>query len=627
MKNLFILITLLNILYASKIELKRNYYESGEINSITRYVDGKIDGESKYFYKNGNVKSITIFADGEREGISKFFYENGEPSYILEYKNNKRYGTTTFYPQNQDFYSTSTLKEGEEIDNVKIFFKDKTKKDGNIRIESDDGLSYSQCSVKDNMLDGLCIDVYHSQKEVREYKKGRLDGMYKNYYDDILDKESQYKNGKKNGVEKKYYKSGILKSIAYYKNGILSKEMKRFNEDGSLKSKFIIQDNNKTIGYIYNKQHKQIATINLQTKDLRNGIYFNKKVDIEHKSYYDNGKLKYIIKLNRGIGELKAYYNNGSIKYIMPYIDSKANGKTKFFDINSSNIRAVINFTNNNKNGKSIIYYKDSNQTVKYRLNYKKNNLVGKKTRYLRDGKIDYTLSYRDNYIYLMDKIEFRDINSSRVVYYDNKHTEYNITKNIIRGYYYNGDIEYQINYKKGKKSGISQIYYGVKRFDDIKALSTYYMLYHYNYSNIIKHSLRQDIEFKNDKLNGTTKIYDIDGKLESTIEYQNNLKNGNSIKYSKNKKREISYLNDKKDGVERLYINGMLSEEKEYKNGIKDGKHRFYHSNGNLSREVTYKNGKRDGVYRIISSDGELFYEDIYKDNKILYEVEVLDE
>ena len=57
------------------------FYENGNIQSRTPYVEGEKDGIEEWFYPNGNIQWRTPYVEGEEDGIEERFDEHG---YIVE---------------------------------------------------------------------------------------------------------------------------------------------------------------------------------------------------------------------------------------------------------------------------------------------------------------------------------------------------------------------------------------------------------------------------------------------------------------------------------------------------------------------------------------------------------------
>lgn len=77
------------------------------------------------------------------------------------------------------------------------------------------------------------------------------------------------------------------------------------------------------------------------------------------------------------------------------------------------------------------------------------------------------------------------------------------------------------------------------------------------------------------------------------------------------------AYLDGKLNGVVHLYYpNGLISEELEWKQNVKDGYWRQYYKNGALRLSGHYENGLLQGPYEIFLSDGTIEIRGNYLDN-----------
>ncbi|MFK5976126.1 MAG: hypothetical protein QM493_06425 [Sulfurovum sp.] len=647
-KLLFILLLVVSTYLYAKVEIVRSYYESGELYSEIKYIDGKPDGIDTVFYKNGNIKTQTNFVDGELTKESKIFDENGN----IEYKLNDEGGT--FYPKGEDF-GISFKNENNNIIISGVEFKDENKKNAHINLKQyGDSVEFD---VKDGQIDGLLTlsdNISGTQKI--EYKKGERDGISKYYRKGKFYKEVEYKNDKKEGVAKEYYDNGTLKSKVFYKNNTPHKEAISYRKDGSISSKILINDNNQTTKSIYNEDGDLVSTYNIDINNVHIPTYNNNfnKTDIEtnqiYKLYYNDGALKESVNITTNKGEARGYYRDGKLRYIIPYIKQYASGEAQYFDKNETLIASIM-FKKNSKNGITKVYYPDSNRTLKYRYNYQYNKLNGIKTKYLKDGTLDYNITYVGNYIAPTKDISYREDNVSRVSFYENNNTEYNISiqengKSVIKAYFDNGDIEFEINYANGEKNGTTSIYYGERELADVIGFNTFYIG---KELKATPHTLRKNLEFLSNKLNGTTKTYNIHEDLIEETEYENGLKHGMSIEYRYGGRREIPYVydkkngkeiyyingelqeetiykDDKKNGLEIHYLNGIISSEATYKNNKKDGSYRMYYRDGKILMEEWYKDGKQDGYHRDMSQDGTVYSEILYKDGERVYEREVVE-
>jgi hypothetical protein len=77
----------------------KNYYISGNIQSLIRYEDGSVNGHCVFYY-NDESQSIKAEMDFEKDiiqGDYKEFYENGKPKALLKIEDNLQNGDAEFY--------------------------------------------------------------------------------------------------------------------------------------------------------------------------------------------------------------------------------------------------------------------------------------------------------------------------------------------------------------------------------------------------------------------------------------------------------------------------------------------------------------------------------------------------
>lgn len=80
--NIFIIMCLFG---CSDIKSEHKYYETGELFSVTEYMDGLKNGKATFFYKNGDTMETQKWANGVKAGEAIKYYESGKIKYISEY--------------------------------------------------------------------------------------------------------------------------------------------------------------------------------------------------------------------------------------------------------------------------------------------------------------------------------------------------------------------------------------------------------------------------------------------------------------------------------------------------------------------------------------------------------------
>ncbi len=153
----------------------------------------------------------------------------------------------------------------------------------------------------------------------------------------------------------------------------------------------------------------------------------------------------------------------------------------------------------------------------------------------------------------------------------------------------------------------------------------------------------KKEILYRGEKVNVFDNIIETDGTALTPPE---SLPDGKYIAFYKNDTSklafEVSYLNKKRDGIQKQYYlnrkikflenyskgkkyglsfhfltDGEIQEVSNYKNGKLDGISEFYIKNGIKETEREYKNGKLNGVSKIWNARGILIKEEIYKNGK----------
>ena len=90
----------------------RQYYEEGDIKSISLFKNNVADGTFISYYQNGNIKEKHTYKDGNEEGEGIFYYENGklEEKYFM--KNGKLDGEAINYFEDGKIKNKAIFKDG-----------------------------------------------------------------------------------------------------------------------------------------------------------------------------------------------------------------------------------------------------------------------------------------------------------------------------------------------------------------------------------------------------------------------------------------------------------------------------------------------------------------------------------
>ena len=236
----------------------REYYEEGDIKSISPFKNNVADGTFISYYQNGNIKEKHTYKNGNEEGEGIFYYENGklEEKYFM--KNGKLDGEAINYFEDGKIRNKSIFKDGvlleEEIykDNEirkntfkngeivqqDIYSKNKILKakkflleNGKMKIISyyENGNKQEEVFVINELFDGEAL-VYYPSGKLKEkdfFKNGKREGEAIIYYENGKVKESvPVKNGNREGIGREYSETGEITKEVLYKDDEEVKKIK-----------------------------------------------------------------------------------------------------------------------------------------------------------------------------------------------------------------------------------------------------------------------------------------------------------------------------------------------------------------------------------------------------------------
>ena len=281
--------------------------------------DGLLDGESRQYYEEGEIKSVSPFKNNVADGIFISYYQNGNIKEKHTYKNGNEEGEGLFYYENAKLEEKYFMKNGKLDGEAIAYFED-----GKIRNKSifKDGVKLEEEAYKDD--------------EIRKntFKNGEI------VQQDI------YSKNKKLKAKKFFLENGKTKIISYYENGNKQEEVFVINElfdgealvyypSGKLKEKDFFKKGKRegeTIIYYENGNAKQKSTFK---NDKREGDLF---------IYYPSGKLRQTEKFINGKaeGEVIEYYESGAIKEKAYFINDKQEKEHFFYDEKGNLIKTDI---------------------------------------------------------------------------------------------------------------------------------------------------------------------------------------------------------------------------------------------------------------------------------------------
>ncbi len=295
---LFLILCIIS-LYATNAQEKKSYYNSGKLDAIQNYSNGKLHGVQKYYYENGQLSSIENYVNDKLEGEFKSYYEDGQLREIAHYLNDEPHGATSLYFDNGQLFETINYSYGKENGESKTYqYNGQPDKMENYSNGKQDGIQKSYfegqlsqiVTYKDGIRNGEFKDYeqngYLSQSGL--FLNGKQTGEWKWYYksNGKLKRVGDLIGIKETGLWKYYYESGRLKSTGTYSNGKLIGERERYpdndtNNNSSKSGKIDKQDSMTKNHPNYNADANSFKSVkignqvwmskNLNVSNFRNG--------------------------------------------------------------------------------------------------------------------------------------------------------------------------------------------------------------------------------------------------------------------------------------------------------------------------------------------------------------------
>ena len=571
--------------------------------NLTQYSIMK-DNFSNEYVEFSNTELITYHGEvikgtKIKNGKGKEYYLNGELCYEGEYINDKRDGKGKQYSEEGEIIFIGEFKEGEQWEGIRKIFEE-------YEDENEQVIKYMKyiAQIRRGIPIGKCkeFDIEGNLVYIGDFSEGKRNGIGKEIFNDKVSFEGEFKDGIKwNGNANEYNKKGNLLFYGVYQNGkkFSGKECKYFEDDETIKYEIEYKDGLYWNAKGYNKKDS-FSNIDFEMKN-GNGVM---------KEYYSDTVLKSTCNYKGGKknGKVVSYYNNKnhSIKYEGEYIDNIKNGEWKTYYENGKE-KYVENYKNGAINGKCK-EYNESGKLV-FEGEYKKGIKWNGKERIIYDcnqnleKKIVIERKYSKGKALSVEYYEHKKFSPQSL---DLKGLEF--IQGLINQGHDKNDFSEEINYE----SYITNLLFIGEHTDDqlIKEKINR------NGKGTEYHENKKAFsgEYKDGKrINGKGKLYDYNGNLIFDGDYINGKRNGKVIEYYEDiegnpeqdsnllVKYEGRYIDDQKNGEGKEFQydeenNAEIVFEGVYKNGEKwngVGKE-YYAMPDKLLFSGEYREGKR---------------------------------
>jgi len=383
-----------------------NYYNNGQIEAISTYVNDTLSGYYKKFHKNEKLAVQGWYKKGLAQKEWRYYYKNGTLSNIHFYHNGELHGKQKDFSGEGKLVQIQLFKYGELVGQERY---------------NQEGLLLENINYKSKSDEYKIVTHYSNKKKFIEtsYKFGVRHGLYKywdfdgniiiqgSYLNDNMsgewlwyypngkiERKANLINGEYHGVIYDYYKNGKLETKTKYNLGDKTNASTYFAEDGTTitgrteylggkmhgRKEFYSKEGKlqlvrfyeygRLIGYTYQgKKGVELPMIEIKNETAKIIAYFdngkksremeivNGDVENTYRSYYYNGQLhkEHFYKNDDYTGKLTTYYPNGKLKEEIMYSDDEKNGQSKKYYENGQ-LKETSNYINDLKTGTAKYY-------------------------------------------------------------------------------------------------------------------------------------------------------------------------------------------------------------------------------------------------------------------------------
>jgi antitoxin component YwqK of YwqJK toxin-antitoxin module len=556
----------------------KNYYYNGSLRSELSYdKKGSLEGWVLKYKANGDTVSKTPYSKGEINGVETDYgfnskilwqhhYKKGKLKKYFNYDSSgvaissgkKDYKLHDIYGFN---YTEATLKKGKFEGEHNTYWKSgslrKTKTfvngvlNGKVEEFYESGEIDKRCFIKEGNYHGKFESFHISGKKhaVGYYYEGDKVGEWKFYNPNGRIAQVEYfTKGELDGLFVEYNNRGVKEFETKYDGGVIVRT-DVFREDGTLLKRYSTPSGNGDYSLLSTLGHKNSEGIlkggnqdgkiiyyfpNGKIQETRtkiNGVYHGEKL-----VYHTNGKLQFKGNFVHGYeeGQFFRYYYNGTKQWEATYDHGAVRDSSVYF-YESGKQKKCDYFDSDGNKIKMVSFHENGEAAIISPINH--GYIHGIRKRFDETGTLVVSRKYAGGelyaYSYIKDgallpyiSVERNDTITSK---YPNGQLseEYSISDGFFDGfyirYYQNGNKWITADYKKGLLYGKRASYFknGKLKSEGVYSFGELNGMYTELYEN---GQVKTETEYLYDAKNGLKKSFTKEGKLISTITYNDNV-------------------------------------------------------------------------------------------------------
>ncbi|HSX04312.1 MAG TPA: hypothetical protein VLG76_06245 [Rhabdochlamydiaceae bacterium] len=537
------------------------FFQNGQVEKVSYYDHGVLQGEAKVFYPDGKPRSVVNFDQGMRHGPYCSYYEEGAKAEEATFDKDKIVGELIRYYPNEMHSSLIPYENGVPHGKAFEWYESGALKNCRHFFQ---GLLHS---------DGKnpAVVFYDEQRnliETQDFHQGQPINTHYQYYPDGRTSHSlSFKDGKKEGLEQYFSKQGKVIGEGKYKNGIKIGKHWKNHENGkpAFAALYDLEGNLLEPIVEYGEEGQKIAEYFI-AGDKREGAF---------KEWYPNGQLKLDYYYAKGAfqGPQKEYFPNGALKMQTFFEAEVKDGIYEEWNENGK-LLLRLEFKKGLKNGPFIKNFESG--AVETKAFYVDDELHGEKEDWHENGTLKFKGKFKEGKKEDWHR-EYREGGELFTeVFYIN-----DMPEGLARIFHAGNKIKESVQFSKGKREGKSEEFYENGK---VRAIAFY----------------------KDDKLDGKVEAWHEDGSIYFIKNYKDGQPAGEHKEY---------FPIDPEHKTEQ----GKLARAFFFNNGgALDGEQRTFYPSGELQSLVQYKNGTLHGKKLLWDENGESLEEAFYEDGKL---------
>tara|TARA_Y100001970_G_C14028192_1_gene747203 strand:+ start:229 stop:690 length:462 start_codon:yes stop_codon:yes gene_type:complete len=99
-------------------DIKRSYFTNGNIEYEAKFLNGKLEGESRTWYKNGIIHTESQYNNGIPHGTWKKYHLDGSIMYEVQYIYGKKHGKEIWYYNNGQMKSLQKFNYDNPLEEI-----------------------------------------------------------------------------------------------------------------------------------------------------------------------------------------------------------------------------------------------------------------------------------------------------------------------------------------------------------------------------------------------------------------------------------------------------------------------------------------------------------------------------